>query len=65
MSDTDLQRGPTHFKDVEGAWWYEEPKGISIIVENRDEDGILRETKVLWLTWHKIRNALERKDRKP
>ena len=57
MGNRHLSRDPHHTKD-DGVWWYEEPVGITLFVEQR--------TKVatIIIPWRSIRAALKRKDKK-
>jgi hypothetical protein len=49
---------------TERAWWYEEPRGINVVIEIKDGDRYLR-TAQLKIPWAKVRAALARKDRRP
>ena len=42
------------------AWWYEEHRGISVVVEQ--DAG---ETKIINIPWKTLRSALRRKDQGP
>lgn len=42
------------------AWWYEEEKGIFVVV-HQSPTGIIRD---IYIPWHKIRAALARLDKK-
>lgn len=70
MSNKHLKRS-SHCIDRE-AWWYEEQRGIAIIVEIREGGpktltgaGALIAGKVINIPWRLLRAALARKDRKP
>ena len=41
---------------MSGAWWYEEPGGVTLVVESHDETMQLR------IPWQSLRAALRRKD---
>lgn len=58
MSDKDLWLKPHKVRGREDAWWYEEPQGISIVVNNET-----RGSKVVEIPWRLIRSALHRLDK--
>lgn len=63
MADKDLRLASQKIKGHEDeAWWYEEPNGMSVICEFKDDDGTHLQTKVMLIPWHFIRGALGRKD---
>ena len=62
MSDTDLKLHAHKIRGHTDAWWYEDPKGIAVVVEFRDEDGTHQESKIILIPWNMLRPALERKD---
>lgn len=53
----DLKGNPHTIANRTDAWWYEEPHGISVVVEPGEK------TKTIDIPWKSIRNALKRKDR--
>ena len=57
MANKDLKRG-SH-KITEDIWWYEEPKGIYLYIQNKD-GGLSHEIIIPWI---QIRSALARKDK--
>lgn len=50
MADKDLLRNPHNISD--GAWWYEEPDGVSVVT-----------SKPVMISWKALRAALKRKDK--
>ena len=58
MSNKDLSLKPHHIKDTDNAWWYEETKGIELIVQHKVGD--IRNYSISWRT---IRGALKRKEK--
>jgi len=63
MSDKDLHTSPHAVRGMPEAWWYEEPKGITVVVEFRDNAGDHLGTKQVPIPWYMLRNALARKER--
>jgi len=57
MADKDLKRGPHYFKHRDDVWWYEEPKGIYIVVKQQ-----FKTTTDIEIPWRSLRAALRRKD---
>ena len=47
----------------EWAWWYEEPRGINLVVEERGHDGSYIRTRQRLIPWGQIRAALARLDK--
>lgn len=58
MAKDDLQRMPHKVRGRDDVWWYEEPAGISVVVQC----GCL-ETKIVNISWRSLRAALRRLDR--
>jgi hypothetical protein len=56
MANSDLKRDP--HKIDENTWWYEEPRGLEIILHDADMD-----SRRISIPWRAIRNALKRKDK--
>jgi len=63
MSNKHLQLTPHAIRGTVTAWWYEEEKGISVVQEFRDKNGMLHITESILLPWTSIRGALKRKDK--
>jgi len=61
MADKDLKRSSHRNKD--GWWWYEEPKGIAVMVPQNDRAGNHLRTTEHVITWRSLRGALKRKDK--
>ena len=57
MSDKHLNCNPHNIRNRPDAWWYEESKGINMVVEPQD-----RTTQIM-IPWREIKNALARKER--
>ena len=64
MGNQHLSLKPHRVGD-DGCWWYEEPEGITVVVEHRTKQGIFCKTKQYKIRWSAIRHALARKDKKP
>ena len=48
---------------TENCWWYEEEKGINVVVEHRSKDGATYyHTAQYMIPWSQVRSALSRKD---
>lgn len=58
MSDTHLRRD-SHKTKYSRIWWYEDNRGIDVVVHPHETCVIVN------ITWRALRAALERKDRKP
>lgn len=56
MSDNDLRLNSHKLRGRRDAWWYEEPKGICVVIEF----GV--PAKMVEIPWREIRRALARKD---
>lgn len=54
-----LKRTPHHPQGREDAWWYEEKRGIHVLIQTSFG------TKQVLIDWRSIRAALARKDKKP
>jgi hypothetical protein len=63
MSNTDLSIHP-HAID-EHSWWYEEEKGIRVVIEARDSAGRFYMTVQRLIPWKEIKAAAARLDRAP
>lgn len=63
MSAKHLREDP--HKVHQNCWWYEENKGIFIVVEHTDIHGLRLHTQVYNIPWKSLRAALKRKDMKP
>lgn len=59
MANRDLKLAPHHVGD--NAWWYEEPSGITVLIQDSD-NGIARNPVSVRISWKALRNALARKD---
>lgn len=57
MSVNDLQPEPHKIRKRKDAWWYEEEKGLCIVVEPQDR------TMTIEIPWASLRGALRRKDK--
>ena len=57
MSDKHLSLKPHNIRNRSDAWWYEESKGINMVVEPQDQ------TTQITIPWQEIKNALARKER--
>lgn len=57
MSDKDLSMNPHKIRGMKTAWWYEEEKGICLVVEPHDT------TQLITIPWDSLRFALKRKDK--
>ena len=55
-----LNLNPQHIS--ERLWYYEEKKGINLIIEICDESGRLIRTDNVVIPWNKIRKSLKRFD---
>jgi hypothetical protein len=62
MADKHLDPRPHHVRGCDDAWWYEEPRGICVVVEGHDELG-RKLTKQRMIPWRSIKTALARKER--
>ena len=58
--NSDLQSHP-HTSKGDLLWWYEEPHGITVILDRAVAPGGCEEIRI---SWRAIRGALARKDRK-
>jgi hypothetical protein len=58
-----LKLSPHRMKGQSGVWWYEDPGGIEIRVENTAINPNTGQATVR-ISWKSIRSALNRKDRK-
>jgi hypothetical protein len=64
MSEKHLKETAHHVGDK--CWWYEEPGGICVVLQESDvNDNALRPNVAPIIRWTSIRAALKRKDRKP
>jgi len=59
MSDKHLQHNPHQIRGVANVWWYEEPRGMELIVER-----VGMSTQHVTIPWYVVRFALARKDKK-
>jgi len=59
MSNKHLRCQPHAIRGTKTAWWYEEPEGLTFVIENVASEG----TKQITIHWNYIRAALSRKDR--
>lgn len=64
MANHHLKLEPHHVRDDANTWWYEEAYGISVITENRTQNGTYIGTKTIKISWTELRAALKRKDKK-
>jgi len=55
MSDKHLKLSPHKIRGIKTAWWYEEPQGITIIVEPH------KDTISLKILWKHLQPAVQRK----
>lgn len=69
MSNDDLQLTP-HQLQADGkraGWWYEEPRGLSVVVQpivrGKDGQSVWGTPNTVFITWTAVRNALKRKDK--
>jgi len=62
MSDKHLLVDPHQIDEF--AWWYEEPKGISILIEVRKPNGEHLSTEQRTLAWRSVEAALRRKKKR-
>ena len=60
MSNKDLLRTSHAIRDDKDAWWYEEEKGICLVVSDPSKD---RNTFQFTIPWRSLRAALKRKDK--
>ena len=60
MSEQHLSRRPHAARGTSSIWWYEEPYGIAIYVQ--DTSGHVKKGIV---QWRALRAAIERMDKKP
>ena len=51
-----------HNQIVDGCWWYEEEKGITVVVQHTDDNDSYSHTQLYLIPWKHIRAALGRKD---
>ncbi len=58
MSDNDLKLSSHKLRGRYDAWWYEEAKGICLVVQFTSTI-----TKTVDIPWREIRRALARKDK--
>lgn len=66
MSRKHLRRDPQHVAKDQTWWYYEEPAGLTVVVEPRAPFGEKSATtRMVILPWSRIRAALKRKDAKP
>jgi len=56
MNSGKLSRLLHKIRGTKEAWWYEEPKGICVVVRANTQSSIID------IPWHSIRRALKRKD---
>jgi hypothetical protein len=64
MSAKHLRLKPQHIDDH--AWWYEEVNGISVVIEvDAPWPQTGRSTKMVFISWARLRSALTRRDKKP
>ena len=56
MSDKHLSLKPHSIRNRSDTWWYEDPKGINIVVEPQHR------TTDITIPWRAIKNALARKE---
>lgn len=61
MANKDLQLKPHNISPDQ--WWYEEPKGISVVTDCR-KDGAFISTTITFISWRALRSALKRKEKK-
>ena len=61
MADTDLRRTSHKVRGTKNAWWYEEARGISVIV-HRDAIQPSGAAEIN-IPWRQLRAALSRKER--
>lgn len=54
MADEHLRRSPQRRKDGADWWWYEEPKGICVVVAGQ----------LCEISWTRLRYALARKEKR-
>ena len=57
MANKDLKLNSIHIDH--DIWYYEEPKGLGIVFIGQD-----RHTKLVYISWDRIRSALKRKETK-
>jgi hypothetical protein len=61
MGNSALKLDPHNI--TESCWWYEEEKGINVVVEHRSKDGATcYHTAQYLIPWDQVRAALSRKD---
>ena len=60
MANKHLNRKP--HKITDHCWWYEQQKGIEVVVEHTDDDDLYSHTAIYLIPWKDIRAALGRKD---
>lgn len=51
-----------HHYIADGCWWYEQEKGIDVVVEHTDDADRYHHTETYLISWEDIRAALGRKD---
>lgn len=56
-----LQRTSHKIRGRKDAWWYEEGRGLAIVVEC--DPSTNRQTKIIDIPWRSIRAAVARKDK--
>lgn len=61
MSNENLKRTPHQTKD-ERVWWYEEPRGITIVIEFWECSSDTKDTQQIYIPWGALRRAVARKD---
>lgn len=59
VSDRHLKGAPHRLRDREDAWWYEESRGMTVVVEFYGAP-----TQTVLIPWKEVRAALARLDRK-
>ena len=57
MADKDLKLEPHHIHGDPEMWWYEEPKGICVVVKKGESQHYIR--------WDYLKAALARKEKEP
>lgn len=63
MSEKHLKGTPHKIRGTETAWWYEEPKGLCLVVECPGSQGAV--TRQITIPWHAILGAVKRLEAKP
>ena len=62
VCDLALQLGPIKLSRT--AWYYEEPRGITVVQEARTSDDEHIQTVTSTITWRKLAASLRRKNRR-